>query len=153
MQLVSAFLIGLALALAPVAAVAERRSLAHTIYYQDLGYAIGGYDPVSFFRHDEPLQGQTTYAVMWKGVTWLFSSAEHQAIFEANPRAYAPQFGGYCAYGVSVGKLVSGDPHAFEIRDGALFMLHSPEVQLRWNGARQERLNAAQANWPEILRD
>jgi hypothetical protein len=90
---------------------------------------------------------------MWKGVTWLFASAEHQAMFEANPRAYAPRFGGYCAYGVSGGYLVSGDPNSFEIRDGALYMLHSPDIQTRWRRDPEERLTMAHENWPNILRD
>lgn len=145
-------LMALVVGFAPVSAAAEQRVYAHPVYYQDLGYAIEGYDAVSFFLNNEPLQGAMTYSVVWKGATWLFSSAEHQAMFEANPRAYAPKFGGYCAYGVSRGNLVSGNPTSFEIRDGALYMLHSPAIQTRWNTSAEALLLDAQQNWPDILR-
>ncbi len=153
MRLLTSTAVGLTLILAPALAFAEQRRLAHSVYYQDLGYAIGGFDPVSFFVEDEPAHGAMSYSVMWKGVTWLFASQEHQAMFEANPRAYAPRFGGYCAYGVSGGVLISGDPNSFEIRDGALYMLHSPDIQARWLQDAEGRLSMAQENWPDILRE
>lgn len=153
MRFLAASVVGFSLVLAPVMASAERRALAYPVYYQDLGYAVGGFDPVSFFVEDEPSPGAMSYSVMWKGVTWLFASAEHQKMFEANPRAYAPRFGGYCAYGVSMGRLLSGDPQSYEIRDGALYMMHSPAVQAQWSLDPEGRLLNARQNWPEILRD
>ncbi len=146
-------MVATALALTPALAAAKPRPLSHPIFYQEMGYAMGGYDPVSYFRADQPLRGDVSYSVMWKGVTWLFASQAHQLLFEANPRAYAPRFGGYCSYGVSVGYLVSGDPTAFEIRDGVLYMLHSPEVQARWEKNRAQHMQAAQEHWPELLRE
>ncbi len=150
---VMALCLGVVIGFAPLAAQADREPLKHSVYYQDLGFAMSGYDPVSFFYADAPQHGAVSYAVMWKGVTWLFSTPENQAMFEANPRAFAPQFGGYCAVGVSSGHLVSGDPESFEIIDGALYMLHSPEVQERWDQDHDFFLNRALGNWPDLLRE
>lgn len=148
-----ALMVAAVVSLVPAVGQAQSRALAHPIYYQEMGFAMGGYDPVSYFHGATPMPGNAQHSVMWKGVTWLFASSEHQALFEANPRAYAPRFGGYCSYGVSVGYLVSGDPTAFEIREGVLYMLHSPEVQSRWNVNPAHHLEAAQENWPDLLRE
>lgn len=134
-------------------AAAQHRPLAHPVFYQDQGFALGGYDPVSFFLSERPLQGQKGFALQWKGAVWLFATAEHQAMFEANPRAFAPRYGGYCAYGVGRGNLSSGDPLAYEIHDGALYMMHSQEVLLRWRQARDQHMSNAEDHWPDLLRE
>ena len=75
------------------------------------------------------------------------------AQFEANPRAYAPVFGGYCAYAVSQGYLAHGDPRLWRIEDGELFLLNNASVEAIWQAAEPELMQAARGNWPAVLRD
>lgn len=116
------------------------------------GVAIGGYDPVAFFEHGAAEPGRRGHAVMWKGVVWRFASARNQARFEANPRAYAPAFGGYCAFAMSQGMLADGNPKLWAIVDGELFLLNNPEAKGDWATRRGELIAQARLHWPVILR-
>src|SRR5574339_457945 len=65
--------------------------------------AINGYDPVSYFKDGKPAKGDQEYSYNWKDANWYFVSEENLSMFKANPEQYAPQFGGYCAYGMANG--------------------------------------------------
>ncbi|MFW8636245.1 YHS domain-containing (seleno)protein [Cribrihabitans pelagius] len=122
------------------------------VYSAREGVAIGGYDAVAFFERGEARPGRRLHAVMWKGVVWRFSSARNQALFEANPRAYAPAFGGYCAYSLSQGHLRRGDPQVWSIVGGELYLLNNPAAASRWRGNTAPLIAEAAAYWPAILR-
>ncbi len=117
------------------------------------GIALDGYDVVAFFDGEGAITGHQEFALMWKGVVWRFVSTGNQARFEANPRAYAPVFGGYCAYAMSQGYLAPGDPQLWRIDDGELFLLNNAAVQAIWQDEAGELLQAARGNWPAVLRD
>jgi len=112
---------------------------------------IGGYDVVSYFRDGRPLRGSWRNAVMWKGSTWQFASAEHRSLFEMNPKAYAPQYGGYCAYAVSRGYTASVEPEAWQIVDGKLYLCNSLSVRARWQNDIAGHIQRGDANWPHVL--
>jgi len=86
------------------------------------GIAIKGYDPVSYFTENKARKGNLQFTGSYQGATYHFSSAANQAAFQKNPKKYAPQYGGYCAYGVSVGKLIKIDPKVFSIHNGRLLL-------------------------------
>ena len=67
------------------------------------GIAIQGYDPVAFFTDNRPVKGNPQYQSDFNGAKYYFVSSEHKAAFDKEPAKYEPQFGGYCAYGVSHG--------------------------------------------------
>lgn len=140
---VAALILSLAVALP---AVAEERP----VHAPD-GLAIGGYDAVAYFSEGRAVPGQRTHAVKWRGAIWLFSAPETLAAFEMNPRAYAPRFGGYCAYALSEGRLAAGDPLAFAIRDGRLYLAHSPRYLALWSADPAGRIGLAEGYWPAIL--
>ena len=123
------------------------------IFSETDGLAIGGYDTVAYFHVGRPVRGQAEFAVMWKGVTWLFSSDMNRAHFEANPRAFAPHFGGYCAFALSNGYLMGGDPEAWEIVGGKLYLTFSPPVHAIWKEDQDEHIARGQSHWPQVLRD
>lgn len=89
----------------------------------DQGIAISGFDTVAFFTENKSVQGKPEIAVEWKGAKWLFSSKENLNLFKANPEKYAPQWGGFCAVGVSEGRIskkpVNGE---FDIQNGKLYL-------------------------------
>lgn len=112
---------------------------------------MGGFDPVSYFAGNTPKLGQPEIAVMWKGAEWHFSSHENREQFESNPRAYAPQFGGYCSYAMAYGVLKSTDPKAWQVVEGKLYLTHSAEIEQMWRQDRAEYIQMAEENWPVIL--
>ena len=115
------------------------------------GAAINGYDPVAYFAQGAAVRGNPGHKVMWKGATWYFVSSRNRETFEANPRAYAPKYGGYCAYAVSRGYTASTDPTAWRIEDGRLFLNHSLRVREVWQSDMAANIKRANANWPAVL--
>lgn len=117
------------------------------------GVAIGGYDVVAFFDEQRAVSGSAAHAIMWKGVIWQFVSDHNQARFEANPRAYAPVFGGYCAYAMSQGYLAPGNPELWVMEAGELLLLNNSSVHATWQGDGDHLMQVARENWPGVLRD
>lgn len=94
--------------------------------------AIVGYDPVAYFTVGKPVKGKDEFTTEWKGAKWKFSSAENLALFKGDPEKYAPQYGGYCAYGVAQDGLVSIEPDKFAVRNGKLYLNYNAGVQEKW---------------------
>ncbi len=115
------------------------------------GYAIGGTDPVAYFKQGKPVQGSDKFTAKYQGVTWKFASAEHRDLFKAHPAQYAPQYGGFCAFGASKGFKVPVVPDAWKIVDGKLYLNNSLNVQKRFNAETQEIIHDANLNW-EIIK-
>ena len=113
--------------------------------------AIRGYDPVAYFTVGEPTRGSDRYTAEWQGATYHFASAENRDKFEADPEAYAPQYGGYCAYAVSYGSTASTVPEAWKIVDGKLYLNYSKSVQKRWEKDVPGFISKADSNWPGVL--
>lgn len=113
--------------------------------------AIKGYDPVAYFLESKPVKGSKKYQVEWKGAKWRFVSKANKTAFEADPKAYAPQYGGYCAWAVSQGYTAGIDPDAWDIVDGKLYLNYSKSVQADWKKDRASLIEKADKNWPEII--
>ncbi len=114
------------------------------------GVAAGGYDAVSYFS-GAPTEGSAEYKTEWKGVEWRFASAANRDTFIATPEKYAPQYGGYCAYAVSKGSTAKGDPTAWTVNDGKLYLNYSTAVRDTWKMDILGNVAAANANWPKVL--
>ncbi len=119
--------------------------------YIEKGTAIKGIDPVAYFKKSKPVKGQESFSFEWKGANWLFSSAENRDLFASNPEKYAPQYGGFCAWAVGQGNLVSIDPEAWKIVDGKLYLNYNKQVQKTWEEDIPGNIAKANANWPAIL--
>lgn len=119
--------------------------------FADGGLAIRGYDPVAYFEESAPIAGAAEHALMWKGAIWQFSTAANMAKFEANPVAYAPQYGGYCAYAASKGAVATTVPEAWTIHEGKLYLNYSDYVRGVWSQDIPANIALADANWPAIL--
>jgi YHS domain-containing protein len=114
------------------------------------GVALDGYDVVAYFVSGRPIRGSAAFAHRWQGVTWHFATADNRDAFAETPERYAPQFGGYCAYGVSRGYAVDVDPNAWSIVDGRLYLNYSKSVQRTWDKDRASYIQKAEANWPAV---
>lgn len=111
------------------------------------GIAVNGYDTVAFFTEKKPVHGNPSISVKHSGATYLFSSKENAAKFEANPTKYAPQTGGFCTYGVSVGALFPVDISTWQVRDGKLYLNLNPEILKAFNGDFAGNVKKAEGNW------
>ena len=114
--------------------------------------AIAGVEPVAYFIEGKPVEGKSEFAHDWMDATWYFASAENRDLFAADPEKYAPQYGGYCAFGVASGYAVSIDPAAWSVVDGKLYLNYSPGVQADWKRDAPGYIRKADANWPRVLK-
>jgi YHS domain-containing protein len=131
--------------------------LTGSIWAKDLlnttwtGAAVKGYDPVAYFTDNKAVEGVSDFKSELNGATYFFVSKEHKDLFDANPSKYLPQFGGYCAYGVSINKTVNIDPTAFQIIDGKLYLQYSKAILDKFNQDAAGNLQKAQSNWPTLV--
>ncbi len=100
--------------------------------YKSSGIAIRGYDTVAYFTKGAPEKGSNAFSTQWEGASWLFATQEHLDMFTAEPQKYAPQYGGYCAYGVAKDGLVKIEPENWTILDGKLYLNYDDKVQRLW---------------------
>lgn len=142
------FLPTILLLLTALPALAQSKSLLNL---DKTGLAIQGYDPVAFFTDHKPVKGDAKFPTRHSGANYLFASKEHRDAFKADPSKYEPAFGGYCAYGVSRGKLVEIDVDAFQIVDGKLLLQYSKGVRDDFNKDTKANLTKADANWPTLV--
>ncbi|WP_293369243.1 YHS domain-containing (seleno)protein [Nevskia sp.] len=96
------------------------------------GVAIRGYDPVAYFTESKPVKGADEFTTEWNGARWKFASAANRDLFLATPEKYAPQYGGYCAYGTAKGHLAPTQPAAWAVIDGKLYLNYNEQVRTRW---------------------
>lgn len=113
--------------------------------------AVSGYDPVAYFTEGKPVEGSGAYEYEWNGATWRFSNAGNLNSFKSSPQAYAPQYGGYCAWAVSQGYTASSVPDAWRIVDGKLYLNYSKGVQKTWAQDIPGNIVKADTNWPKVL--
>ncbi len=100
--------------------------------YQPNGIAIRGYDTVAYFTEGKPVEGRDKFTTEWQGASWKFSSQEHLDLFTTDPDKYAPQYGGYCAYGVAQNNLVKIEPDQWTIHDDKLYLNYNAKLNKEW---------------------
>ena len=115
------------------------------------GVAIHGYDRVAFFTDNKPAKGKPEFPARHNGALYYFASKEHRELFKSDPAKYEPAFGGYCAYGLSKGKLVEIDVDAFQIVNGRLLLQYSKGVRDDFNKDTKGNLAKAESNWPGLV--
>ena len=86
--------------------------------------ALHGYDPVSYFFDEEPQKGKEDLTYTWKGGIYRFANEKYRALFQENPGQFAPQYGGWCAYAIAIGKKVEISPKSYTITDGKLYLFY-----------------------------
>jgi YHS domain-containing protein len=112
--------------------------------------AINGYDPIAYFTEGKPVKGDSKFSLKWKEATWYFSSQKNLDAFKAAPEKYAPQYGGYCAYGTSDGHKAPTEHDAWTIVNGKLYLNYNKEVKVAWSKDREALIKKADANWPIV---
>lgn len=93
--------------------------------------ALGGHDPVAYFGAGAAI-GKDNITATHDGVSFRFASAVNRDAFVAAPAKYLPQFGGYCAWAASQGRLAAPDPMLATIVDGKLYLNCSKTAEEKW---------------------
>ncbi|MEL7537807.1 MAG: YHS domain-containing (seleno)protein [Pseudomonadota bacterium] len=143
-----AFLFSLLLLLPATEALAAKDPVYTGVFSNT---ALKGYDTVAYFTEGKPVKGNKKFTHSWNGADWQFSSQENLDLFAADPEAYAPQYGGYCAYAVSQGYTASGDPTVWKIVDGKLYVNYNKSIGKKWRADPEKFIKLANENWPKVL--
>lgn len=113
--------------------------------------AVSGYDPVAYFTEGKPVKGDAKFEITHEGAKWRFASAANRDRFVADPKRYAPQYGGYCAWAVSQGSTASADPMQWKIVNDKLYLNYNADVQKKWETDIPGLIRQADRNWPAVL--
>lgn len=125
-------------------------------YVDESGFAVGGYDPVAYFdltqvplgeRQPEAVPGKAGITAEYNGAKWAFASEANREKFLADPDKYAPAYDGHCAFGISKGGKVPGNPNLWRIVDGKLYLNITPTVVGFWESDIPGNLTKAEDNW------
>ncbi|MFM9907807.1 MAG: YHS domain-containing (seleno)protein [Chitinophagaceae bacterium] len=122
-------------------------------YFNNLdanGVILNGYDAVAFFTDNKPVKGDQQFAYKYENATYYFSSQEHLDLFRKNPEMYKPQFGGWCAYAVSLGRIAPIDVNNFSIVNNRLFIQHNQRAVNGWNKDVPGNIVLADKYWPAV---
>lgn len=140
-----------ALAVAVPAALPAASTPSPEINIEADRLAARGYDVTAYFLQGKPVRGSKAHQLQYKGATWLFASADTLAKFKADPAAFEPQFGGYCAWAVSQGYIAPGDPQQWKVVDGKLYLNFNARAKELWEADQAEAIKRGHANWPSVL--
>ncbi|MEM8631124.1 MAG: YHS domain-containing (seleno)protein [Pseudomonadota bacterium] len=144
---------------AAILAAVSGTAFAGPQYLDDTGFAVSGYDVVAY--HDLPqspvgeaqvdaVPGRADITADYNGATFAFSTEANRDRFLEDPAAFAPAYDGHCAYGVSKGGKVPGNPNLWRIVDGTLYLNITPNVVNFWNEDIPGNLKLSEANWVDL---
>ncbi|MBV5263455.1 YHS domain-containing (seleno)protein [Pinisolibacter aquiterrae] len=136
----------------PIAAARPRPRLTW-LADPESGRALGGYDPVAYFLFGRPEPGDSERQLDWGGTTWLFVDEGTRAAFREAPEAYAPLFGGHCAFAVAQGRPAEGSPQFFLIHRQRLLLFADAVSRAAFLLDPDRRLAEAERRWPDLLAD
>jgi len=113
--------------------------------------AVGGYDTVAYFKQGKAVPGTSAFSTKYMGATWQFASKDNLDAFVANPTAFAPQFGGYCAWAIAHNYTASGDPQVWSLVQGKLYLNYDRDIQAKWSKDIPGYIASGNKNWPGAL--
>lgn len=132
------------------AMAADEFNVAPGLTYGGAPLGLHGADPVALLDHGTHAEGKASIAAAHNGVAYYFDSEESQKAFEANPARYQPQYGGFCAFGVSVGKKFDGDPRFAAVLNDKLYVFLNEDVFKAYQKDQAGTIEKAEANWTTI---
>ncbi len=141
--LVSGMLVGPAMA-------ADENNVAPGLTAAGAPLGLHGVDPVAFLDIGNRVEGRAEHTAVHDGVAYYFSTEANMESFEDNPERYLPQNGGFCTFGVSVGKKFDGDPQFAAVENGKLYVFLNEEIYKAFQNDRAGTISKAAENWKEI---
>ncbi len=119
--------------------------------------AVEGYDVVAYQTLGKPTKGDARFTSFYRGVRYQFSSAEHRTRFAADPEAYVPTCGGWCATAVAAkSEKVEINPKSFKVKDGRLYLFYTDffsDALKDWNRNEAAWAPSLDPNWKKISGD
>lgn len=140
----------LTLAAAGPAGAVDEVNVSRGLTAEGAPLAVHGYDPVAFFTRGAAVPGDAAHATVHEGAAYYFATKEHRRAFEADPERYLPAYGGYCAYGVSVGKKFDGDPRFWTISGGRLYLNLNAQIAAKFAEDVPGAIAKADKRWRRI---
>ena len=116
------------------------------------GVILKGYDPVVYFTQHQAVKGNPAIQTTFGGATYYFASAADKVAFSKNPSKYVPQYGGFCAYHLSNGKLKDSDPTAFIIYKGKLYVCSGVDTAKKFHSNIDQNIRKADDYWVPLSR-
>lgn len=109
-----------------------------------------GIDAVALTSLGAVAEGDAAFTVTYDGNAYYFASQESADVFSSDPEGYLPQYGGFCAFAVALGKKFDGDPMFADIVGGKLYLFVNDAVFQRYLEDREGTLARAEETWPTI---
>jgi len=130
------------------------RSGERILFYEyDNDFGAGGYDVVAYLDESAAVVGSSEYQANFAGQRWRFSSAVHRDKFAAAPARYIPQYGGHCAYAMAQGSLAYGDPDAWTVHEGRLYLNYNKTTRGIWLTDVGGYIKTGDENWEKQTND
>lgn len=124
---------------------------SHSYSTDDSLIALDGYSPVSYVDQGKAQPGKKEFKATYDGLTYYFVNAKQLQAFQSNPAKYKAQYGGWCAFAVSLGAKFRPDPKSFRVVDGKLYMFTiNPEgdfVKVWESEGKEKHIAQANENW------
>ncbi|MCB1805980.1 MAG: YHS domain-containing protein [Candidatus Competibacteraceae bacterium] len=109
-----------------------------------------GVDSVALTSLGAVAEGSAVHTVLHDDAAYYFASQQSADTFSEDPEKYLPQYGGFCAYAVALGKKLDGDPRFADIVDGKLYLFVNDAIFQKYKENSQKILSKAEKMWPEI---
>ncbi len=120
------------------------------INVDEQGRALRGFDPLAYRTQSKPAEGKAEFTFEWSGAKWQFASEQNMKAFSEAPEKYAPANGGYCTFGVVLGKKFDGDPKVWLVKDESLYVFLNEEVKQKFLSDEAGNLEKVRSTWPNI---
>ncbi len=142
--------IALTMALVPPAFAADEHNVVPGLTAAGAPLGLHGVDPVAFVDLGNRVDGSASFTAVHDGVAYYFDSKANMETFKKSPAKYVPAHGGFCTFGVSVGKKFDGDPRYADIRDGKLYLFLNEEIFRMYQKEKAGTITKADAQWKKI---
>ena len=129
-------------------AIVATPALAKDYTHNETG--VSSYDTVAYFTEGKARRGSGFHVTEYQGVTYAFVSEDNKELFLDNPEKYLPVYGGWCAYGMAIGKKFVTDPEAWKIVDGKLYLNLDKDIQKKWFEDIPGYIKTADKNWAKL---
>ena len=142
--------VALSLSLSLPALAADEYNVSTGVTTAGAPLGLHGVDAVALSQLNAVAEGDAAHTVVIDNVAYYFASADSAREFKAAPNKYLPQFGGFCAFAVALGKKFDGDPRYADIVDGKLYLFVNAEIFAKYKKDSKRIIANAQKKWPSI---
>lgn len=114
------------------------------------GVGAHAFDPVAFFTEGKASKGDPRWQSNYGGATYYFESSSNRQMFDKDPGRYAPQYGGYCAMAMAMGKLEDSDPNYYVVHDNKLLLQRNQKAHMMFAKDLEGNHRKADENWAKM---